>query len=166
MGNIYNLSWAIGIMMFRTHFAFGLLIGLLFLPHVQHILIFLPVLLVSSLIPDIDTAQSFIGRRAWIFRPMQWIVRHRSFIHSFTFCIAVTLLFVLYIPIIALPFFLGFSTHLFADALTVEGIRPFWPSKTELAGKIRTGGKREAGIFIFVVVLDIALIVNLFLKII
>jgi membrane-bound metal-dependent hydrolase YbcI (DUF457 family) len=39
-------------------------------------------------------------------------------------------------------------SHLFGDAMTNEGIRPWWPTKKELKGFFRTGGKIEKGIFI------------------
>lgn len=151
-------------MMFRSHLALGVFIALAFLPKTEHPLFFIPAVLVSSLLPDIDTVNSFIGRRAWFFRPMQWIIRHRSFIHSFTFCFFVTIFLMFYFPLFALPFFLGYGVHLFADALTIDGIRPFWPSKEVLSGKIRTGGKVEAGIFTVLVIIDIVLSANIFFK--
>jgi membrane-bound metal-dependent hydrolase YbcI (DUF457 family) len=63
--------------------------------------------------------------------------------------------FSVFVPVIAFPFFLGYSVHLFSDSFTHEGIRPFWPSKKSSAGIVRTGGVVEKGIFISFLALDV-----------
>ncbi len=140
--------------MYRTHLAFALFLACLVAPFVIHLWIFFPVVLVSSFLPDIDSMHSYVGHRK-IFRPLQWIVQHRSVLHSFTFCFLVSLGLALYFPVIALPFFLGYTSHLFGDALTLEGIRPFWPKKDSISGKVLTGGKFEMIIFFSLIVVDL-----------
>src|SRR3989344_4156179 len=134
-------------MMFRTHLTIAVFLILLFLPVVIfNKWIFVFVLLFCTFLPDIDISQSYFGKYK-ILRPIQWFVKHRGFFHSFTLALIVALLFAFYIPILALPFFLGYSGHLIGDALTSEGIRPFWPSKHEIKWKIKTGGKTEKIVF-------------------
>ena len=145
----------------KTHLAIGLVLGLLFLPHVSHKILFIPIILIASLVPDIDCAYSYLGHMK-IFRPLQWFVRHRGLIHSFVFCVFICLICALFVPVIALPLFLGYFGHLFADSLCVEGILPFWPLKKTLSGKIRVGGSVEHGVFIGLVLVNIALFVSWF----
>lgn len=147
--------------MFRTHAACGIFFILVFLPLVKLKLLFAGIVLLCSFLPDIDMTQSFLGKYK-ILRPLQMFVRHRGIFHSFSMAIVVSLAFAFYYPILALPFFLGYSAHLIADSLTVEGIRPFWPFKDEIRWSIRTGGKSEMMIFYTLVIVDIILGINYF----
>lgn len=149
-------------MLLRTHLALGLLGALFFFPVVKYPLIFFPVVIISCILPDVDSAYSFLGRFP-LLRPLQWVVKHRGIIHSFTFCLLISVLFALFIPVLALPFFLGYSIHLIADSATVEGIRPYWPLKTEYAGRIRVGSVFEKGLCYGVVIANVLLIVRLFI---
>jgi len=149
-------------MMYRTHIAIGLFLAFLFMPSVKFKIIFLPIILICSLLPDIDCTHSYLGKHR-IFRPLQWVIKHREFLHSFTFCYLLTLLLVLYFPIFALPFFLGYGGHLFADAFTIEGIKPFWPKEEKMEGKIKTGGKIEVILFYTISIVDLLLLIRFFI---
>ena len=149
-------------MMFRTHIAIGIMFMLLFLPFVDYKWVFILVLFACVLLPDIDMSQSYLGKYK-IFRPIQWIVKHRGVFHSFTFAVVVAFILAFYLPVVALPFFLGYSSHLLGDALTPEGIRPYWPLKDEMKWKIRTNGKVEKIIFYFVLLIDIILLIKIFI---
>ena len=129
-------------MMYRTHLMVGVFFALLFLPAIENKISFAIVVLFCSLLPDVDSMHSKLGRH-WFLRPIQWCIKHRDMLHSFTFCIIFTLFFVFYFPILALPFFLGYAGHLVSDAITIEGIRAWWPSKKRIEGKIKTDGKAE-----------------------
>ncbi len=145
----------------RTHLAIGLGLALLFLPHVNNKLIFLPVVLICALLPDIDSPDSYFGHnRLW--RPLQFVVKHRGIFHSLTLCILISLGFAFMLPVLALPFFLGYSSHLFADAFTKEGITPFWPWKRTSNGLLMTGGRTEYGLFLGFIIADIFLFIRLF----
>ncbi len=78
-------------MMFRTHLAFALMLGLIFFRIVDEKIFFIPIALIACMIPDIDSARSYIGNR-WYLRPVQWFLKHRGMIHSFSFCIAISLI--------------------------------------------------------------------------
>ena len=146
----------------RTHLAIVLAPILLFLPQVNNKIIFVSVALIAALLPDIDSPDSYFGHHR-IWRPLQFVVKHRGIFHSLTLCIAVSLLFSFVIPVLALPFFLGYSAHLFADCFTQEGITPFWPWKRTCSGSLRTGGTFENGLLAGFVIADIFLFIHLFL---
>lgn len=144
-------------MLYRTHLAITLFFVLLLISGVEHKVTFIIVALIATFIPDIDSKYSKIGKYK-IFRILQFFTKHRKFIHSFTFLIAITAFLVLFFPVIALPFFLGYSLHLFTDSFNVEGIRPFYPLKKVSLGKIRTGGNIENFIFLSFVLVDLILL--------
>lgn len=145
-------------MLIRTHLALIILLIILFLPHVSSKLIFIVVALAATFIPDIDTGFSTLGKMKG-FRFLQFFVRHRGFLHSLTFCIIISILFAFFLPSIVLPFFLGYSVHLFLDSFTMEGIVPFWPYKKTSNWRFKTGSLIETSIFVFLVIIDLLLFV-------
>jgi membrane-bound metal-dependent hydrolase YbcI (DUF457 family) len=149
-------------MLKRTHLALGALVALFLLPYVENKWIFVPIVLVASLLPDVDTAFSTAGRN-FLSRGLQMFVKHRGVIHSLTFAVVVSLGLAFFWPVGALPFFLGYSFHLLADSFTPEGIKPFWPIKSVVKGRIRTGGRIEDTVFIVLLIFDVLLLVALFL---
>ena len=149
-------------MRFKTHLAIAVAIALALVERVSYKWVFVPVLLISSFLPDIDSSRSFIGHK-WYFRPLQFFVRHRGFFHSFSFCIFFSLILALFLPVVALPFFLGYGSHLFLDSFSVDGIQPYWPLKMKLQGKLKTGGRIEDVIFIIFIAIDVILFLLLFL---
>jgi membrane-bound metal-dependent hydrolase YbcI (DUF457 family) len=136
-------------MLTRTHLAISLIAILLLVGYVnpEDRTIFIGITLLATLLPDVDTAYSKLGKYK-IFRPLQIFVEHRGLIHSFTFLILVTFAFVFVYPVVSLPLFLGYSIHLFSDSFTIEGIRPFYPWSKTISWKIKTGGKTETVLFL------------------
>lgn len=145
-------------MQLRTHLAIVILGILLFFSLVEQKTIFVVVALIASIFPDLDSAYSTFGKKK-VFRFFQIFVKHRGFIHSFTFALLITLFFVIFVPVLAFGFFLGYGLHLFADSFTKDGIAPFYPMKKKTSWKIVTGGKSEIGIFLIFVVVDLALVI-------
>lgn len=148
-------------MLFKTHIVFTLFSVLFLIDHVHYKFAFVVVALVAGVLPDIDSGFSTLGKHR-LFRPVQLFTRHRGIIHSFTLCILVTLALAAYFPIYSLPFFLGYSLHLFADCFTVEGIRPFWPFKFESKGPLRVGSALEEVLFIGFCIVDVVLVASFF----
>jgi len=146
----------------RTHLVIGLAMALWLLPHVNYKWLFFPVVLICALLPDIDSPDSYFGHYK-IWRPLQFLVKHRGVFHSLTLCVLVAALFSFVLPVMALPFFLGYSSHLVADSFTKEGITPFWPLKKTANGSLQTGGNVEYGIFLGFVAVDILLFIKLFI---
>jgi membrane-bound metal-dependent hydrolase YbcI (DUF457 family) len=148
-------------MMLKTHLALTVLVAMLFLGHVSNKFLFLFVIIVATIIPDIDTGFSTAGKNIFL-KPLQFFVKHRGIFHSFTFCIVASFVIAYWLPQIALAFFLGYGFHLFLDSFTSEGIMPFWPWKRVSNGIFRTGGRVETSLFVILLVLDLLAIVIFF----
>lgn len=146
-------------MLIRTHLAITLFFVLLLFPFVSHKIIFIAVSLLATYLPDIDIKNSKMGRKI-IFRPLQFFVKHRGFFHSFSFLFLITFIFAMVLPKIALGFFVGYASHLFADSLTLSGITPFPPWKKKISGKIRTGSNTEKILFFILLTINLLLIVR------
>lgn len=146
-------------MLRKTHLAIAFGIAVYFLHHVNDKVIFFSFVIISTFLPDIDTKMNFF--KFWKRNPNN--PGHRGFLHSYTFCILISIILAFFYPILALPFFIGYSFHLFADSFTVKGIRPFWPLKTVSKGSITTGGKTEQVVFWVFVLVDVFLVVFFFL---
>ncbi len=149
-------------MLLRTHLTITIFFILIFLFSVEHKIVFVLVALFATFLPDMDTRFSVIGKKK-ILRIFQFFTKHRGMIHSFTFLISVTIILVLFFPILSFGFFLGYGLHLLADSFTIMGIKPFYPLKSKSCGKIKTGGRIETIVFVIFVILDVGLIFNMFL---
>lgn len=125
----------------RIHLLIGFFAAIFFLPDVNNKLVFFPVVMIASLIPDLD---SLIAPKKdyKILKPLK-SKSYKDFMHSYTLCIILSALLAFFYPILALPFFIGYSFHLFFDSLTVPGTTPFWPLKIKSKGFIVPGGKTE-----------------------
>jgi len=125
----------------KIHLLIGFFAAIFFLPDVNNKLVFFPVVMIASLIPDLD---SIIARKKdyKILKPLK-SKSYKDFMHSYTLCIILSALLAFFYPILALPFFIGYSFHLFFDSLTVPGTTPFWPLKIKSKGFIVPGGKTE-----------------------
>jgi len=146
-------------MLIKTHLSITLFFVLFLLSSVEHKLVFVLVALIATFIPDIDSRFSIFGQKK-ILRILQFFTKHRGIIHSFTFLLIVTLIFVLFYPIVALGFFLGYGLHLLADSFNIRGIKPFYPYKKISKGKIKTGGRSEIIVFVLFIIGDLVLILG------
>lgn len=146
-------------MLIKTHLALTLFFVLLLLPFISYKIIFIAVSLIATYIPDIDSGSSKLGRKI-IFRPLQFFAKHRGFFHSFSFLFLITFIFLMIIPKIALGFFVGYASHLFADSFTLNGIIPFPPWKKRISGSIRTGSGTEKILFFMLLIVNLLLIVR------
>jgi len=135
---------------------------LLFISVVEYKFAFVLVALFATFIPDADSKFSTLGKRKSL-RILQFFIKHRGVMHSFSFLILVTLVLVLFFPIISLGFFLGYGIHLLADSFTVQGIRPFYPLKKKSYGRIKTGKRSETIVFVFFLVGNLMLLMWKFL---
>lgn len=142
-------------MMLRTHIAIALLAFLLILPFVHDKILFSILFFAATALPDIDSPFSFLGKKA---KFVSFFTKHRSFFHSMTFCLAISVPFLFIFPKAAFPIFFGYSLHLLLDSLTIQGIRFLWPSAKSVKGPIRTGGIFELILFYGLIVADFFLI--------
>jgi inner membrane protein len=146
-------------MLLRTHLAISIFFILLVFPLIEHKLVFVLVTIIATYIPDIDSRYSKLGRKK-IFRVLQWMSKHRGMIHSFTFLLTITVFLVLFVPVLAFGFFLGYGLHLLADSFTIAGIQPFYPFKNKSCGIIRTGKRIEVGVFVGFIIGAVGLILG------
>lgn len=144
-------------MLIHTHLLITLCAVLIFISNVENKVIFIVVAFLATFIPDIDSKFSTLGKKK-TFRIIQFFVKHRGIMHSFSFLLIITLFFTLFFPIIALGFFLGYGLHLFADCFNIRGIRPFYPYKRKCSGRIRTGGRLETIVFVVFLIIDLFLL--------
>jgi len=143
-------------MLLRTHVMLALLFVIIFFNHVSNKWVFVVMVLVATVVPDLDTGFSSYGRHL-IFRPLQFFTKHRGIIHSFTLGVLLSVLIAVFWPMGAFGFFLGYSIHLFADSFTKDGIYPFWPLRWKSRGVLRSGGRVEESLFLGLIVLDVVL---------
>jgi len=145
-------------MLLRTHLALAVLAIVLFVSLVSNPPLFIFVALIATMLPDIDTGFSTLGKQKK-FRFLQFFVRHRGVIHSFTLCIVISIILAFFWPVASFGFFLGYGLHLFMDSFTAEGIIPFWPYKKKSAWHFKTGSLLETSLFLVFVLLDIIVVV-------
>jgi len=147
-------------MMGTTHAAFALLcyyaiayfIGLPFFAATV-----LTLLVVGSLLPDIDHPKIFFIQQSYLFRRVSRRVgkfTHRGIIHSLsaaliaTFIVWALSLFYNLEPLAVLGFFLGYMSHLTIDSLNPTGIAWLQPiKKAKVSNGIRTGSAMEKTFF-------------------
>ena len=139
----------------KTHIFIGLFIALYFLPYSNNKLVFFPIVLIASLIPDIDVL--FFSKKDYRLLKSFKSPSYKNFMHSYTLCIILAVLLAFYYPILAFPFFLGYSFHLFFDSLTVTGTSPFWPLRVRSQGPIVPEGKIAKTINVILIFLCIFL---------
>lgn len=144
-------------MFFKTHFIIALFFVLMFFQYIENPIVFLPIVFLATIIPDIDSRFSRIGHYK-IFRVFNFFMKHRGITHSFTFLAVISLLIFLSFKEILIPFSLAYSLHLILDAVTIDGISPFYPLKFRIKGKLKTGGIIETILFVFFLLIDLFLI--------
>ncbi|HIJ98741.1 TPA: metal-dependent hydrolase [archaeon] len=133
-------------MMFYTHLAFGFLAGLLTMKllTVNNIYPFFAVVLLSSILPDIDIGNSKVGRGTKLGWLVEWVFGHRGFFHS---AFPAVILFIFFYSFgygeLGLASFVGYGSHLISDALGHKGVYLFYPLAKLRLGLIKTGGFSE-----------------------
>ena len=148
-------------MMFRTHIAFSVLIGLASLEffNIENHFLYFAFVILSSMVADIDIPNSKLGSKI---KPISWLIEkllgHRGILHSFYPIIFFYILFfyIVNLPLVGLAVIIGYSSHVFLDLFNKKGITLFPPFKISfIRGFIRTGGILEYVIFIALIIVDI-----------
>ncbi len=141
-------------MLLRTHLMFAILMIILFVQYVNNKVVFVVMVLIATMLPDADTGFSTIGKNL-LTKPLQFFVKHRGVVHSFTLAVILSLLIAMFFPVASFGFFMGYSVHLVCDSFTKDGIQPFWPFKARSQGFIRSGGKIEETLFLSLILIDV-----------
>ena len=144
-------------MLFRTHLAFGFLIGLYLIDFfdIKKQGLFLIVLLFFSVFPDIDEKNSRVFKKLKPISYLAVIVGHRNIFHTIYFPIGISIaLFVVGQKLLGLAVLIGYLSHLFLDLLSKRGIALFYPlTKKGIKGFIKVGSLFENIIFIALLIL-------------
>jgi len=135
---------------------FAIFMILLFVSHVSNKFVFIIMVLVATVIPDLDSGFSSYGRHL-IFRPLQFFVKHRGIIHSFTTAVVLSALIAVWFPIASFGFFIGYCVHLIVDSFTIQGVQPFWPLHWKSSGPLHSGGRIEEVLFFGLIVVNVLL---------
>lgn len=150
-------------MMYYTHLAFGALAALSVLDffNIQGKLLFVLIAALFSILPDIDKPKSKIGRKNKIISGIiGFVFGHRGIFHSIY--IPLILLLIFYSSInneMGIAILIGYFSHLAADALTKQGIRPFYPLiNIKISGFFKTNSLLEKIFFLILVFLDAVLL--------
>ena len=118
-------------MLARSHLLFSVLLLVVFWKFrvVDNFVIFSIFVLFFTLLPDIDTYKSYLGKRIWFISFFfKLIFGHRGVFHA----VYIPLLFFFGFTFlgfyeIGLGGLVGYCSHLLLDAMTESGIRPFYP---------------------------------------
>ena len=151
-------------MMFKTHLAFALLIGLLIFNYFNlNIYWFFILLLIGAGFADIDMPKSKFGRKIKpISNILNFMFGHRKFIHSGLFLLLVGYLFYLLFGNYYIPFLIGYLSHLILDAFSKEGINFIYPFKSlMIKGFIKTNSLFEKILFFGFILLDVIIIFSI-----
>lgn len=150
---------------YKVHLASGVLISLLIINFLgynaftlDNIIIHILILL-FSILPDIDIHDSKVGKSFGIFSKfIQTVFGHRGFFHS--------LWIVFFLYIILLPFgyeiaVYGYLGHLIVDMITKDGVKLFYPM-FHIKGILPTNMMVNLFFFILITGFDCVLVLNLF----
>jgi len=135
-------------MLFRTHFVFALLLGLISFKYFNlnpYLFVFI-VVFCASLI-DIDEPKSKVGSKLFFLSyPLKFFFGHRKLLHSL-FVWGLIGFILSFFTQYWIPCLIGFFSHLFLDGLTVQGVN-LYPFNFHVNGFLRTGGIIEFILFI------------------
>jgi len=147
-------------MLFRSHVAFGAFLYLVLYPFVEGKWWFLLGVVVGSLIVDLDSPKSRVGGY-FIFRPFQFLTKHRGMMHSLFFGFVVMVIIAIFQAWVAFGFIVGFLGHLLLDSFTRRKIAFFWPlfKGRYGLGLFKSGGLLEMVIFVLFLIIDIGLLI-------
>ena len=138
---------------------------------------YLAVTIFVSLLPDIDTPKSIIGKP---FYPIsRWLYRkygHRTITHSLLFCVILTLITYVFEKLNGIEHthysqivFFAYFGHLLLDMFTTTGVPilyPFWKNPCVIPGNVayrfNTGNLKQEGIIFVVFLFSGAFMSNLF----
>jgi inner membrane protein len=148
-------------MLFLTHLLFSLLLGTLSFKFfgLQPVL-FVALVVLGGLLPDMDKANSKINNMLKITKPIAHMVRHRGIFHSIFLGALLAGLLAFYVNnVMGIALLIGYVGHLLIDGLNHAGVNLLHPiQKMHISGFIETGSLAEHIVTILIVV---ALLVSL-----
>lgn len=129
-------------MLFRTHLLFSLLIGTLALGFFKlNPFLFLGLVVLGGMLPDIDRSTSTINNILRVTKPIAHMVRHRGIFHSVFIGSLFAGLIAFYVNNeMGIALLMGYVGHLLLDGLNYAGVNLIHPlQKLHISGFIETG---------------------------
>jgi inner membrane protein len=150
--------------MYYTHLAFGLLVALLGLSifDIKYPPLFILVILLFSVFPDIDETKSKIGKKNKLLSGIiNFIFGHRGLIHTIYIPLILFIIFYTLSKEIGIAILFGYGSHLIIDSINKAGIIPLYPiSSKKIRGFVKTGSFLEKIIFLVIIFVDLYLLLN------
>lgn len=140
-------------MLFYTHLVAGVFAALLFLHTSENKVAFFLVCVFASLLADIDSYNSKLGRKGFS-RTLMAFTKHRGFVHSLLFMGLLYLVIHKFWPAYGFAFLIGYSIHLLLDCFTIRGIKLFYPFSFRVKFFVKSGGTFERILFVVLLILD------------
>ncbi|GEM_PF-2078564 len=146
-----------------THLASGIMLGLFVCKQPYSIAL----TALGAVMPDIDSPFSGISKISNNKKSVNKLIKHRGIMHTLT---AAAMIYAAYFAIFKnnaiLPFIWGYCLHIFLDAFTPMGVRPFVPvSKVKIrlgGGAVKTGSISDKALgFVFFAVSLIIIYIRL-----
>lgn len=138
-----------------THLVFGFFSGIVLMDFINigNKYIFFALILIGTLLPDIDTPNSKISRKIPV---IPWVLsvlsRHRGIFHSVFLALGFAAVIWIFNPPYGIALFIGYSSHLLIDGFTKQGVNLLHPiSQLRIAGPIETGKIWELVLFAVIV---------------
>lgn len=162
-------------MLGKTHLAFGALTGLgahsiMNSQGMDANLLIIPASMLGSLIPDIDKANTKLGRKV---KPLSYTLEHtighRTLTHSFLFLFIISFIVLKCVEAFSLPISIlygisiGIISHFFTDFITKEGIPLLYPYKKKFAINLMKTGSFKERIFRYSCYISIAFLISKFI---
>ncbi len=140
-------------MMFQSHVLLGVLLFIVFkgLFFGGNEVVFFFLVMLGSILPDIDSQHSKVNRWSGIFGVViAFFFKHRGVFHSLPIYLGLFFLMREWIGVYyASGLFLGYLAHIIGDGISKEGVKPFYPfSFFHFRGPMRVGGWLEKIIFV------------------
>jgi inner membrane protein len=135
-------------MLFHTHLMIGVVAFLLLKDYFTggNEIVFLTLVLLGSIFPDIDDGKSKMKKASGIIGSIiSYLFKHRGIFHSVIFALGIFVLVIIFWnSYYAFAVLIGYCSHLLGDFITPMGIRLFYPfSNFKIRGPIRVGGIGE-----------------------
>lgn len=149
-------------MLSKTHILFAIFLGLVAINYnfIQPMHGFLFLTAISSLLPDMDHSNSYIGKKVPVLSfAIEKVFGKRGFFHSIFGCLLVLAL--LYFALgpfyktLFLAVVFGFISHLIADSSTKTGVKWLPLKSAKISGPVKTGGIFE---WLFFIILSFLII--------
>ncbi|MEI6058407.1 MAG: metal-dependent hydrolase [archaeon] len=154
-------------MLTRTHFVFSVFLCLILfwinVVSVPNKILFLLFVIIGTIIVDIDSKKSFVGKII-LFRPIQWVFSHRGMFHTILFAVLFSLVVAFFDRWLGVAFAFGYISHILLDCFTPAGVRLFWPLWDGKIGfGVRSGGLIEEILFVLLLLADLMIVFKMFI---